>query len=158
MYDMRFTNIIPKVDLVRTTMDSLANYPDEHLLPSLRYKVAQYSRVPVDCTFLTAGAAEAIELIARSIKSDLSIVRTPAIYLIPKAITKAGASKLLRRDWSRVESTKEFINDIYLKCGLYQQATLWLVNPNNPTGQIISEGEVDELLGIPDLTIVIDEA
>ena len=132
-------------------------YPDGEILQA----IADHHGVKTENVLLGAGSGEILEVVGHAFLQDdrkvLGVEPTyNSVYALASGI-KADAIKLpLRGDYTQdiplmVKTARANYRDI---------GFVYLVNPNNPTGVVVSKGDVKQLLdGIPeDLPVLIDEA
>lgn len=132
-------------------------YPDGGIVAA----IAQHHGVGVENILLGAGSGEILDAVGttflRGGKKVISVEPTfDSVYAHVTGI-KADAVKLpLRPDYGQdipamIVATKEYYRDV---------GFIYLCNPNNPTGRVVTRQEIKQLLdGIPDDVIVlIDEA
>ncbi len=157
IYDLRYTSLQTSISFPEVPMSALTEYPDEYLLPEVRQLVAKYSGLSQENVMLTCGAAEAIDLIAKWSAHRTSVVLVPVIYLIPEAIQRACGRTPLMLLWSEVRAAGIHKAIDALSNGAADMM-LWLVSPNNPTGEFLDAPTLELLTRNNKLWIVIDEA
>lgn len=134
------------------------NYPDGGLIDA----IADHHRVTPDHILLGAGSAEILDVVGttfldRGSKKVLGVEPTYNNVYQHATSIKSDAIKLpLNKDYTQnilafITAAKRHHRDI---------GFIYLCNPNNPTGMIVSKQEVKQLLdGIPeDLPVLVDEA
>ena len=132
-------------------------YPDGNIVQAL----AQHHGVGTENILLGAGSGEILDAVGttflRGGKKVISVEPTfDSVYAHVTGI-KAEAVRLpLRPDFGQdipalIAATKSFYRDV---------GFVYLCNPNNPTGKVVTKQEVQQLLdGIPgDVVVLIDEA
>ncbi|MDQ0786257.1 histidinol-phosphate aminotransferase [Streptomyces sp. B3I8] len=135
-------------DLIAASLTGLAAYPDGR---AARAAVAARHGVPVERVLLTAGAAEAFVLLARTLRVRRPVVVHPQFTEPEAALRDAGHEvgrvPLRERDGFRL-SPKAVPRDADL---------VVLGNPTNPTSVLHPAATVTELAR-PGRTLVVDEA
>jgi histidinol-phosphate aminotransferase len=133
-------------------------YPDGGLVEA----IAQHHNVKPENILLGAGSGEILDVMALAFldngkKKVLGVEPTYSTVYQRASQIKAEAIKLpLSKDYSQsIPAFIEAANKHAAEIGF-----IYLCNPNNPTGLIVSKQEVKELLdGIPkDMPVMIDEA
>lgn len=142
----------------------LQEYPDiTHL--SLRKRLGAIYDVPIDNILISAGLDSIIDLITRVFLEykDIFLMPVPDFFLFESYSERMGASPVFIQldEKDNFIWTKNTINKFKEQIVKFRPKIIWISNPNNPTGQIIPE---DILLEIIDLAysysvyIVVDEA
>jgi histidinol-phosphate aminotransferase len=136
--------------------DTLHIYPDpEQTL--LREAISGYIGVPMEHILCGAGGDEIIDLIGRAfIQAGDAIIDLPptfGMYRWEADVVNAQYVKVPRRadfsiDVEAVEDVKRQTSNVKL---------LFVTNPNNPDGSVVSEADLRRLLALP-LVVVLDEA
>ena len=144
------------LDAMRTAVESANLYPD-NVCHDLKMKLSSHLGLPADCISVGNGSTELIRLIGLSfLNQDESVVMSKPCFIMARLATKIMASrpveiplKNFRHDLARIRSAVTKATKI-----------IYLDNPNNPAGTMISASEVDWFLrDLPDdLIVVFDEA
>lgn len=132
-------------------------YPDGNLTE----EIAKHHGVPVDQVMIGAGSGEILDVCCSALLSNgRKIVGSDPSYSI---LYQNAAG--LKADTIRIPLLADFRQDIgamirATKKNHRQVGFVYLCNPNNPTGRIVTKTEVRALLdGIPeDVPVLIDEA
>ena len=132
-------------------------YPDGNVTE----EIAKHHGVKADQVMIAAGSGEILDVCCTALlKDDRKIVGSDPSYSI---LYQNAAS--LKADTIRIPLLADFRQDIpamirAVKKNHRQVGFVYLCNPNNPTGRIVTKDEVRELLdGIPeDVPVLIDEA
>lgn len=131
-------------------------YPDGNCT-ELKEKLAPFLGVKLNQLMFGAGSDEIISLIARIYinPGDESIMATPSFsqYELAVKIMDGVVVKVpLKGHRFDIESILSAVNE--------RTKIIWLCNPNNPTGSIITADEQNDLLGaVPEnVMVVLDEA
>ena len=130
-------------EYLRQHLETLTHYP-EPASESLRALIAGREGITVASVLVTNGATEGIYLTAQAFARGVSYVLQPTFSEYADACRLAG---------HQVKGIRH-LNEVG------EDATMvWLCNPNNPTGTVISKGEL--LLRIaahPDVVFVVDQS
>lgn len=132
-------------------------YPDANVLRN----IAEHHGVPTDHVLLGAGSGEILGVIGLTFleggKKVLGVEPTYNSVFARASRIKSDVIRLpLNKDYSQnIDAFVEGAQRHYRELGF-----VYLCNPNNPTGMIVSKDDVKRLLdGIPeDLPVLIDEA
>ncbi len=142
----------------------LQEYPDvSHVY--LRKRLGAIFDVPFQNILLSAGLNSIIDLIARVFLEykDIFLMPVPEFFLFESYSERMGANPVFIQleETDNYIWTKETIDRFKEQIVKFRPKIIWLSNPNNPTGQVIPE---DILLEIIDLAhsysiyVVVDEA
>ena len=132
-------------------------YPDG----GIAEEIAKHHGVKPENVLLGAGSGEILEVVGTTFGSDGKKVVgvEPSYSQVYAHVTSMRGSALT------VPLTSDFRQDMQAlirvtKTHYRDVGFVYLCNPNNPTGRIVTKGEIRELLnGIPeDVTVLIDEA
>ncbi len=146
---------IPEVMQALSSLDTLHIYPDPE---SRRIKglLAEHHQIPEASIVVGAGADELIDLIIRvSLEPGDRQINCPptfGMYAFDGKLNQASLISVRRRpDFSLdLESLQRAVKD-------HQPKVLFLANPNNPDGGMISDEMFNKLVDLP-LLLVMDEA
>ena len=144
------------LDAMRATLESSNYYPDD-LCYDLKMKLSNHLDMPVDCISVGNGSTELIRLIGLSfLNQDDTVVMSKPSFIMARLATQLMASRLVEIP------LKNFHHDLARIGSSVTKATkiIYLDNPNNPVGTMISAPELDSFLqDLPDdLIVVLDEA
>jgi threonine-phosphate decarboxylase len=141
------SNICDKVDHTELRKylfdhsESIAHYPEPQAY-RLEQRLAEQSDIASDCVLVTNGVTEAIYLTAHAHHGAHSAIVMPTFSEYADAC-RANSHKV-----SAISSLSD------VSCDL-----LWLCNPNNPTGTVISKQILtDAIAAHPDTIFIIDQA
>lgn len=135
---------------------TLNRYPDG-AAHGLRFALADRCKIEPDRIIVGNGSDEILGLLARAFLSpgDEAVMadQTFVIYKMAVGASRARAVEIPLRDWRHDLSA--MANAVTSRTKL-----LFVCNPNNPTGTIVTSGEVDALMKkIPEhVVVVFDEA
>jgi histidinol-phosphate aminotransferase len=141
---------------VADALGQLNRYPDGsgHYL---RVALAQRHGVTPDHVVLGNGSNELIELLVRAFvrHGDEVVIPHPSFVVYPMAVQSVGGIRVvvtLKRHRLDLEAMGRAITPM--------TKMVFIANPNNPTGTIVTAGEVEEFMArVPDRVIVVfDEA
>jgi histidinol-phosphate aminotransferase len=144
------------LEAVRKALDGLNRYPDAsgHYL---RQALAKKHGVPAEAIVLGNGSNELIELLARTFvrQGEEVVIPHPSFVVYPSIVQAVGGTRV-------VVTLKDHRIDLPKMRRAVTALTkmVFVANPNNPTGTIVSAAEVEKFLDrIPEHVIVVfDEA
>lgn len=144
---------------VKAMQDALADcsrYPDDDA-SVLRSKLAQHHGVSVEQILVTGGLTELLGMVARTfLREGLNAVTSERSFIVYRMATKAADAELIevpmRRDGFDLGAIAALVNK--------NTRVVFLANPNNPTGTLVTADEVDHLFSrLPQqVVVVLDEA
>src|SRR5699024_1629288 len=131
-------------------------YPDGYAL-ELRQKVAEKFSVKLDQLVFGAGSDEIITLICRAFLSD-GVNTVMAKPTFPQYRHHARIEGAEIREIPTINGKHDL--DQMAEAMDEQTKVVWLCTPDNPTGNIISQGEFDQFMEKcpKDVVVVLDEA
>ncbi len=131
-------------------------YPDNDVM-ELRQKLAEIHRVQPEQIVPTAGSTALLGIIARTLLSPgLNAVTSERSFIVYPIATQAAGGTLIqvpmRNDGYDLDAIAAVIDD--------KTRIIYLSNPNNPTGTIVTAQEIDRFLDkVPDhVVVILDEA
>ena len=135
---------------------NIFEYPDSSH-HALRYKIGEINNIDPNRIICGAGSDEIIQLLCRCFceKND-EVIHTEHGFLMYKlSALAAGAKPVEVREKNRTASIENISAAITSKTKI-----IFLANPNNPTGTMISDSEIEQLLNkIPNnILLVLDGA
>ncbi len=144
------------LEAINKELNEIARYPDGGGY-ELRSALADRHGVDADCITLGNGSNDVLDIIARVFlgpgKESLFSQHAFAVY--PLSSQAVGAAL-------KVAPAKDYGHDLDAMSALISERTgvIWIANPNNPTGNWLSSGELRAFLeAVPAATIVVvDEA
>jgi histidinol-phosphate aminotransferase len=149
----------PPVAWERTVFDAPRLPANEYPHPSnepLRSALAGHMQVAPEQVVITSGADEALLLIASVYLGPgaAAVVADPSFSMF-RVVTEAVGGALVRVP---VDSQWDLPRGPLLHA-IRDASVVWLCNPNNPTGRLVAEDLVtDVLAAAPDAVVVVDEA
>jgi len=144
------------VSAISEHLNSLNRYPDKDGV-DLRQIIANKLHLQSENIVLGNGCSEILDLSARAFlrEGEEAIIGWPAFFPHHSVVEKAHGNKV-------IVPLKDFRYDLEL---MFQKVTsntklIIIANPNNPTGTIVSRGELDRFLAqVPEhIVTVLDEA
>jgi histidinol-phosphate aminotransferase len=144
------------VEAMRGVLGEINFYPDNDA-SELRDRLAEMHNVKPEQVVPTAGSTALLGIMARTLLSPgLNAITSERSFIVYPIATKAAGGKFItvpmRKDGFDLDGILAKIDD--------KTRIIYLSNPNNPTGTIVTAGEIDRFLNkLPDHVIVIlDEA
>ena len=144
------------LEALRHALEGLNRYPDGSGY-YLRTALAHRHGVAPDAIVLGNGSNELLELVARTFvrPGEEVVFPHPSFIVYPSIVQSVGGIRV-------VVTLKDYRVDLKTMARAVTPLTklVFIANPNNPTGTIVTADEVEEFLaGIPDRVIVVfDEA
>jgi histidinol-phosphate aminotransferase len=147
----------PRVkELIRKSLEDLSYYPDMNCTV-LREKLSKLHRIEAEQLIFGNGSFELISIVAQTFleENDEAIIIEPSFGWYKNVTWQMGAKvvSLPLKDFKvDLNLVKQSITD--------RTKIIWLCNPNNPTGTIVTEKELREFLRElrSDIVLVLDEA
>ncbi len=136
--------------------NTMNRYPEPHS-KTLIAKFAKHLGLAPDNIFVSAGSIEALDILIRNfIAEDENLIIPKITFVAYKLLAKVFGVE------TRFSRMKNYRIDIDSIIENYNEKTrlIILANPNNPTGTIVTEGEMVKLLETvsPNTLVVADEA
>jgi histidinol-phosphate aminotransferase len=158
-------------------LEAIASAGTLHIYPDpeqtlLREAISSYINVPMEHILCGAGGDEIIDLIGRAfIQAGDAIIDLPptfGMYRWEADVVNAQYVKVPRRDDFSidVEAVERLVNSNWVMGHLDRAQSqlpithyklLFVTNPNNPDGSVVSEDDLNRLLALP-VVVVLDEA
>jgi len=142
---------------IQTYLNSINRYPESDL-KELKKEIAEYSNVNIDQIIVGGdGADEIIDVLAKTFiePGDEFIVPLPSYTYYEFSLRPYGACPVYGK-WDLKENTLDV--DSILDVISEKTKLIFLCNPNNPTGTLISKKDILKVLEATDALVVIDEA
>ena len=144
------------VKAMRTVLADCSTYPDDEA-SALRLKLAEHHGVNIEQVLVTGGLTELLGMLARTLlENGLNAVTSERSFIVYRLATEAANARLLevpmRRDSFDLRGIAAAVNQ--------NTRIIFLANPNNPTGTVVTTDEVDHFLSnVPEhVVVVLDEA
>lgn len=144
------------VKAMQAALVDSSNYPDDDAA-SLRLKLAERHGVDIQQILVTGGLTEFLGMLTRTfLGNGQNAVTSERSFIVYRLATQAANVQLIEVPM-RQES---FDLDAIAAAVNRNTRIIFLANPNNPTGTLVSAGEVDHFLDrIPEqIVVVLDEA
>ena len=145
------------VDAIRYEAENIHIYPDPSV-KILKEKIAKKHGVKETEILLGNGGEELLKLIAQSIieEGDEAIMAEPSFSLYEISVNHMGGKSI------KIQLTNDYKHDFEAFVNHITDRTkiIYVCNPNNPTGNIMTKDELDYLVDtIPeDVVLLLDEA
>ena len=134
------------INHLKNKLNNIVNYPQVDAL-GIQQKIALHNGLCINQVCVSSGATEAFYLIAQAFKKLKSLVIVPSFSEYEDAATMHGHQLTFL-------SNKEELANRNFQCDL-----VWLGNPNNPDGKVLSKELIENMLQNNAATIfVVDEA
>jgi histidinol-phosphate aminotransferase len=143
-------------DAMRAMLSSTGSYPDDDCTP-LRQKLAAYYEVTPDQVLVTAGSTGLLSLLCQTLLGPgLNAVTSERSFIVYSMAVQAAGGHLIETPMSNDSIDLERI----LAAIDGSTRLLFIANPNNPTGTMLSASMVEQFLArVPaDVVVVLDEA
>ena len=144
------------VKAMQAALADCGSYP-ENDASALRRKLAGLHGVNQEQILVTSGLTEFLGMLARTFLADgMNAVTSERSFIVYRIATQAANARLvevpMRHDTFDLHRTAAAVNQ--------DTRIVFLANPNNPTGTVVTADEVDEFLDqIPEhVVVVLDEA
>ncbi len=144
------------IEAIAGALTNLHRYPDGSCY-YLKEKLSVILGVSPDMLIFGNGSNEIIELLVRTLlrENDEVIMASPSFAVYPIVVKSVGGQSL-------EVPLKDFRHDLEAMAGLINEKTriIFVANPNNPTGTIVTRAEFDRFMKkVPDDVVVcVDEA
>ena len=153
------TNEYPTATKYELRFETLNRYPEVQPL-AFRKRYAKYAGVNAEEVLMTRGADEAIELLIRTFCAPLS---DAVLYALPTYSMYGISAKTCGVDIQTVAPARDLKLNIDGLCRALRSEdrvkVVFLCNPNNPTGELLSRTSILKVLqAARDTIVVVDEA
>ncbi len=139
-------------------LNRLDHYPDPHSTV-LKEQLSVYHHLKPQCLLVGNGSTELIYLLPRALKPKKVLIVSPTFSEYERACRLNGAK--VDHLWLRARDEFKVKVDAVVKKAHEGTDMLFLCNPNNPTGQLLSREEIRWLLkklADTSVFVVLDEA
>jgi len=144
-------------EVIKSYVDRIQFYPSKKLREEFQLQVSNYLDLPKDFVRACKGAEGAI-----SIVSQIFLNRDVNAVVLDPSFPRFVVESRIRGASVRLSRLREFIRlDLVDVLGKIDNETgvVWLTSPNNPTGTIIKQHEVEKIAAsISNGVVVCDEA
>ena len=136
-------------------LERCSAYPDDDAT-ALRIRLAEHHDVRVEQVLITGGLTEFLGMLGHAfLAPGLNAVTSQRSFMVYRLATEAACAELIEvptvRNGFDMEGVAAAVN--------HDTRVVFLANPNNPTGTLVTADEVDRLLSrIPNAVVVLDEA
>ncbi|HZP33993.1 MAG TPA: histidinol-phosphate transaminase [Candidatus Acidoferrales bacterium] len=144
------------IEAMRAVLAGVNRYPDNDA-SELQVKLAARHQVTPEQVIVWAGLTDFLGVIARTLMSEgLNAVTSDRSFIVYPIATQAAGGTLIqvpmRGDGFHLDAIASVINS--------NTRIIFLANPNNPTGALVTADEVDRFLqNVPEhVLVVLDEA
>ncbi len=156
--------VMNMTNLSEEAMKNLVDYPDNHYR-LLKSYLSKLYKIKADYFVIGSGLENIIDILTRVFLSekDNYLLPVPNFSLFEEFSSRSGATPIyiyLKKEknyrWTS-ETTDEIIHSIKK----YSPKILWISNPINPTGQLITQDVIENILKIANqynCSVVLDEA
>ena len=131
-------------------------YPDNEVT-ELKTRLAEMNGLKPDQVMITAGSTTFLDIIARTLLAPgLNAITCERSFIVYPIVTRAAGAEFrqvpLKNDTFDLDAIADAIDS--------NTRVVFIANPNNPTGTIVTAEEIDRFLArIPDhVCVVLDEA
>ncbi len=143
------------IKAMQGVLSECSDYPDDDV-SALRLKLAEHHGVQLEQILVAGGLTEFLGMLARTfLVPGLNAVTSQRSFIIYRMATEAAGAHLIE------VPTRHNGFDVDGIAAAANRSTriIFLANPNNPTGTLVTVKEVDHLLSlIPEPLLVLDEA
>ena len=144
------------VKAMQTALADCSSYPDDDA-SALRLKLAAHHSVEINQILVCGGLTEFLGMLARTFLGiGLNAVTSERSFIVYRMAAEAANSQLIevpmRKNGFDLSGIVSAVNN--------NTRIVFLANPNNPTGTLVTSDQVDLFLGqVPEhVVVVIDEA
>jgi len=138
---------------------ALAEYRDYHIYPDplqreAREALSRFLRIPFEQIVLGTGSDEIMDLVLRAfLATGDGVINCPPTFGMYPFLTRVAGARLID-----VPRRGDFSLDLAaIRAVAGEAKVIFVASPNNPTGNVISEADLDALLATG-LVVVVDEA
>jgi histidinol-phosphate aminotransferase len=140
-------------------LKALAEYRDYHIYPDplqreAREALSRFLGIPFDQIVLGTGSDEIMDLVLRAfLATGDGVINCPPTFGMYPFLTRVAGARLIE-----VPRRDDFSLDLAaIRAVAGEAKVIFVTSPNNPTGTVISEADLDALLATG-LVVVVDEA
>lgn len=137
-------------------LDSCVNYPDP-LCRQLTSAISEFEKIGTESIICGNGAADIIFRFALALKPKKALVLAPTFAEYEIALDTVGCETV---HYELKEDEGFIVNEEYLDVLDSSYDAIFLCNPNNPTGQLVSKELLEKILKIckeKEIIMVLDE-
>jgi histidinol-phosphate aminotransferase len=143
------------IQAMQAVLARCSDYPDDEA-STLRLKLAEHHAVSIEQVLLAGGLTEFLGMLARAfLAPGLNAVTSQRSFIVYHLATEAVGAQLIevpmRRNGFDLDGVAAAVNG--------NTRIIFVANPNNPTGTMVTADDVDHLLGrVSEQVVVLDEA
>lgn len=144
------------VEAMRAAAADVHLYPDNDVT-ELKTRLAERNGLHPDQVMVTAGSTTFLDIIARTLLGPgLNAITSERSFIVYPIVTRAAGAEFrtvpMKNDTFDLDAIADAIDE--------NTRVVFLANPNNPTGTLVTAEETDRFMArVPDhVTVVIDEA
>lgn len=140
---------------MQSVLQGCSAYPDDDAT-ALRIRIAEHHRVQVEQVLVTGGLTELLGMLGHAfLAPGLNAVTSQCSFMVYRLATEAAGAQLIevprRQNGFDLDGIASAVNS--------NTVLVFLANPNNPTGTLVTADDVDLLLGrVSKPVVVLDEA
>ncbi|SDE84880.1 threonine-phosphate decarboxylase CobD [Sporomusa acidovorans] len=142
---------------ITQSVDLVIHYPDAQA-SSLKEAISTYYHVDVERITTGNGAVELLYVLAHTLRPKRVLIPAPTFSEYERATAAAGAAI----EYAYLSADNGFVFDIDYLCRRIKKVDMAFIgNPNNPTGTLVTNGQIQALLQAAkqhETTIVVDES
>ena len=145
------------IDALTRVLPELYHYPDPRCR-ALVQAIAKFERVPQESILCGAGASELIYTYCEAVRPKRAMVLAPTFSEYAIALQRTGCE--IARHTLAAEQNFDLQEDILPRLSREGIDALFLCNPNNPTGRLIADDLLEEILRIcreKNIALFVDE-
>ncbi|MBZ5648885.1 MAG: histidinol-phosphate transaminase [Acidobacteriia bacterium] len=143
------------IKAMQAVLATCSDYPDDDA-STLRLKLAEHHGVQVEQILVAGGLTEFLGMLARAfLAPGLNALTSQRSFIVYRLATEAAGAQLIEmpmlQDGFDLGGIAAAVNR--------NTRLIFLANPNNPTGTMVTADDIDHLLeSIPEQVVVLDEA
>lgn len=140
---------------MQAALPGSSDYPDDDA-SGLRARLAEHHGVQVEQVLVAGGLTEFLGMLARTLLAPgLNAVTSQRSFMVYPLATQAAGAQLIevpmRQNGFDLDGIAAAVN--------HETRVIFLANPNNPTGTLVTADDVDRFLSrVPNAVVVLDEA
>ena len=142
------------LDVLKMAMEQSTLYPD-NFSTDLRQKIAQFENIDKDNIFCSNGASDIIFRFVNYVKPKKALVLAPTFADYERALKTVGCN--IHYYFLKEEDDFNLKDDIINMLKQNDFDIIFLCNPNNPTGQLIKNNLIENILKNTKGYVFVDE-
>ena len=132
---------------LKRNLHLIESYPEPQPY-KLKNLLAEKHSIDPSCVLVTNGATEAIYLIAQAFRNGIRKTKTPSFFVKHPTFSEYEDAM---RNFCYVESKSA-------EPHAGTEMLTWICNPNNPTGEVTPQDQINALLAHKDTLLIIDQS